>query len=53
MGQPLCDFPSDSPVCFSKSLNNFCLTVHLHLSTDIIRSNLALKTTQSGGYGKD
>lgn len=53
MGQPLSDFPSHSPVCLSESLKNFFLAAPLNLSADIVIGNLALKTCQSGGYGKD
>lgn len=53
MGQLLCDFPSDSPFCLSKSPKNFSLTAPLNLSADIVIFYLALKTIQSGGYGKD
>lgn len=53
MGQHLSDFPSHSPVCLSESLKNFFLAAPLNLSADIVIGNLALKTCQSGGYGKD
>lgn len=53
MGQTLSDFPSHSPVCLSESLKNFFLAAPLNLSADIVIGNLALKTCQSGGYGRD